>query len=188
MGRFQSMPRGPTVNGLAVRGLTTKTERTFTRWRRGESGDPLPVTPSAASIRTLSVQADPIEGPASPLAHSRTRCWTGEQGGRGRPFQKRGRETTMPDASRCTTLAMARAEQGLSVRQLAARAAVTPETVTRIERGITRTPRPHVVRRLSAALGIAPEQIGEFRASLRPVIARSALNLRPRRQPLLGRG
>ncbi len=55
-----------------------------------------------------------------------------------------------------------RACRRLSVRDLAARAGVGPSTVYRIEHGKT-TPRPHVVRRLSAALRVPPGEVAEFR-------------------------
>jgi CheY-like chemotaxis protein len=55
-----------------------------------------------------------------------------------------------------------RQEQGFSIEALAARAGVGASTLIRIEHGTTR-PRPSVVRRISAALGVAPVRIDEFR-------------------------
>ena len=60
------------------------------------------------------------------------------------------------------TLKEVRARRRLSVRGLAVRAGVGPSTVYRIEHGKT-TPRPHVVRRLSAALRVPPGEVAEFR-------------------------
>jgi transcriptional regulator with XRE-family HTH domain len=60
------------------------------------------------------------------------------------------------------TLKEARAARGLSQRALATRAAVGVSTVLRIEHGGSR-PRPHIARRLSAALGLPPEQVEELR-------------------------
>jgi transcriptional regulator with XRE-family HTH domain len=57
----------------------------------------------------------------------------------------------------------ARAARGLSQDALAELAAVGESTVGRIERGTTR-PRPHVARRLAAALGLRPNDIEELRA------------------------
>ena len=59
------------------------------------------------------------------------------------------------------TLKQARSRRMLTVRQLAERSGVSAETIFRIERGST-TPRPHVVHRLSDALGLRPEEIDEF--------------------------
>jgi transcriptional regulator with XRE-family HTH domain len=56
----------------------------------------------------------------------------------------------------------ARAARGLSQRALADRAGVGESTVLRIERGKT-SPMPHVARRLSAALGVEPGEVAEFR-------------------------
>ena len=60
------------------------------------------------------------------------------------------------------TLKDARVARRLSIRDVAARAGVGPSTVYRIEHGKT-TPRPHIVRRLSAALQLPPHEIAEFR-------------------------
>ena len=59
----------------------------------------------------------------------------------------------------------ARAARALSRRALARRAGVGESTVYRIEAGKTR-PRPHVVRRLSAALRVRPAEVAEFRPVL----------------------
>jgi DNA-binding Xre family transcriptional regulator len=56
----------------------------------------------------------------------------------------------------------ARLDRGLTVAALAARAGVSEATIYRLARGATE-PRPHVVRRLSAALGRGPGEIVEFR-------------------------
>ena len=60
------------------------------------------------------------------------------------------------------TLKDARVARRLSVRGMAARAGIGPSTIYRIEHGKT-TPRPHIVRRLSAALQLPPHEIAEFR-------------------------
>jgi transcriptional regulator with XRE-family HTH domain len=57
----------------------------------------------------------------------------------------------------------ARAARGLSQRALADRAGVGESTVHRIEHGKSR-PQPHVARRLSAALGLEPGDVAEFRS------------------------
>ncbi len=59
------------------------------------------------------------------------------------------------------TLKDARVARRLSVRGMAARAGIGPSTIYRIEHGKT-TPRPHIVRRLSAALQLPPHEIAEF--------------------------
>ena len=60
------------------------------------------------------------------------------------------------------TLWEARRDRGFTVAALAARAGVSEATIYRIARGAT-TPRPHIVRRLAAALGTTPGEIAEFR-------------------------
>jgi len=59
----------------------------------------------------------------------------------------------------------ARATRGLSRPELASRAGVSVSTIARIERGTT-LPRPHVARRLAAALGVPADAIAELRAAL----------------------
>ena len=54
-----------------------------------------------------------------------------------------------------------RAEQVLSVRELARLADVAPTTVYLIEAGKT-TPQPAVMRRIAAALGVEARQVAEF--------------------------
>ena len=54
-----------------------------------------------------------------------------------------------------------RRRRGWSYSELAERAAVSPATVYRIERGTTR-PRPGVARRLAAALGTEPRLVAEL--------------------------
>ncbi len=56
----------------------------------------------------------------------------------------------------------ARLDRGLTVAELAARAGVSEATIYRLARGATE-PRPHVVRRLSVALGRGPGEIVELR-------------------------
>jgi transcriptional regulator with XRE-family HTH domain len=68
------------------------------------------------------------------------------------------------------SLREARLAAGLTMQALAARARVGASTVYRIEQGIGH-PRPHVARRLAAALGLPPEEVRE----LRPVVEAVAL-------------
>ena len=60
------------------------------------------------------------------------------------------------------TLREARTRLKLTIGDLASRAGVGESTVYRIEHGKAR-PRPHAMRRLSAALGVDTRQIAEFR-------------------------
>ena len=62
-------------------------------------------------------------------------------------------------------LAEARAARGLSQLTLAARAGVSQATVHRLERRKCR-PRPHVARRLAAALGLDPRAVDELRPAV----------------------
>ena len=59
----------------------------------------------------------------------------------------------------------ARATRGLSRPGLASRAGVSVSTIARVERGTT-LPRPHVARRLAAALGVPADAVAELRAAL----------------------
>ena len=54
-----------------------------------------------------------------------------------------------------------RMEQALGCKELAQRAGVSPQTIRRIERGQSRS-RPHVFRKIAAALGVAPLHIAEY--------------------------
>jgi len=54
-----------------------------------------------------------------------------------------------------------RLARGISREELARLAAVSPATVSRVERGTTR-PRPHVAHRLAAALGTEPGLVAEL--------------------------
>ena len=53
----------------------------------------------------------------------------------------------------------------MTTRSLAEAAGVSPVTVVQIGGG-QRSPRPGTIRALSAALGVAPEQVSEFRATM----------------------
>ena len=53
----------------------------------------------------------------------------------------------------------------MTMRSLAAAAGVSPMTVFQIGAG-QRTPRPSTIKAMSAALGVAPEQVREFRAAM----------------------
>lgn len=64
------------------------------------------------------------------------------------------------------SLRAVRAEQLLSIRELARLANVAPSTIYLIEFERT-TPRLSVVRRISEALGVDPLTITEFRRSIR---------------------
>jgi transcriptional regulator with XRE-family HTH domain len=59
-----------------------------------------------------------------------------------------------------------RAARLVALRELAELAGVAPSTIYLIEAGRT-TPRFSVIRRLSAALGVGPEGITEFRRAIR---------------------
>ena len=58
-----------------------------------------------------------------------------------------------------------RAERVLSIRDLALQAGVAASTIYLTESGRT-TPRPAVVRRLAAVLGVEPRAVKEFRRSI----------------------
>ena len=66
------------------------------------------------------------------------------------------------------TLKQARAEKLLTVRGLAERAGVTPQTVHLAETGRSR-PTFRVIRAISAALEVDPRQIEEFAAAIEGV-------------------
>jgi transcriptional regulator with XRE-family HTH domain len=59
-----------------------------------------------------------------------------------------------------------RAERLLTTRELADLAGVAPSTIYMIEAGRS-TPRPSVIRRLSEALEVDPQEITEFRRAIR---------------------
>ena len=61
---------------------------------------------------------------------------------------------------------------GMSQRALARQAGLSPQAVSRIERGETQTPRWETIRRLATALGIAPERLIQW--SWRPLAADAA--------------
>ena len=63
------------------------------------------------------------------------------------------------------TLKEARAARLLTVRQLAERAGVAFSTVHLAETGKA-TPRFDVIQKVSAALGVAPQEIAEFAAAI----------------------
>ena len=63
------------------------------------------------------------------------------------------------------TLRQARAARMLTVRGLAERAGCSPHTVHQVELGL-RLPRFDTVKRLSAALGVEPTEIAEFRRAM----------------------
>jgi transcriptional regulator with XRE-family HTH domain len=58
-----------------------------------------------------------------------------------------------------------RAERLLTIRELAKLGSVAPSTIYLIESGRT-IPRPVIVRRLAAALGVDPKEIDEFRRTI----------------------
>ena len=70
-------------------------------------------------------------------------------------------------------LSEVRVARGLSQSALAARAGVSVATIGRLERRAT-LPRPHVARRLGAALGLDPRQVAELRAGVRDLAPRRA--------------
>jgi transcriptional regulator with XRE-family HTH domain len=59
-----------------------------------------------------------------------------------------------------------RADRLLSIRELAQLSEVAPSTIFLIEAGRS-TPRFSVIRRLSVALGVAPQAVTEFRRAIR---------------------
>lgn len=63
-------------------------------------------------------------------------------------------------------LKTARVLKGLSIAQLAERAAVAQRTILLLEHGGTDTPRPNTVRKLAEALEVDPREVDEFRAAL----------------------
>jgi len=58
-----------------------------------------------------------------------------------------------------------RVAAGLTQEELAASARLSPRSVSDLERGISRSPRPETVRRLAAALGLGERELAEFRAA-----------------------
>lgn len=58
---------------------------------------------------------------------------------------------------------------GLSQRALARLAGLSPQAVSRLERGVTQTPRWDTIRRLSKALGLLPERLVQW--TWRPLAA-----------------
>ena len=63
------------------------------------------------------------------------------------------------------SLRAVRADRLLSLRELAYLAGVAASTIYLIEAGRT-TPRPAMIRRLSAALGVEPWAVAEFRRAI----------------------
>ncbi len=66
---------------------------------------------------------------------------------------------------RVRTLEQLRRERLLTIRALAAEAGVSTRTVVQVEHG-KRTPQPGTIKRLSAALGVEPARVREFRAAM----------------------
>ena len=69
------------------------------------------------------------------------------------------------DGGPIRTLKQARAAKMLTVRDLAALAGCAPNTVHQVEVGLRR-PRFGTIKRLSAALGVEPAEVAEFRRAL----------------------
>ena len=63
------------------------------------------------------------------------------------------------------TLGQLRRERLLTIRALAELAGCSTRTVLRLEHGL-QTPYPGTIKRLSAALGVEPAQVREFRAAM----------------------
>ena len=59
-----------------------------------------------------------------------------------------------------------RRRRGLSQSRLAARADVSPRTIYNIEKGVTTTPQGKVMLAIAQVLGVAPEEVDEFRPAL----------------------
>ena len=68
------------------------------------------------------------------------------------------------------TLREVRLRQLLSQRELAKRAGVVQRTIVEAEAG-RQVPRPATMRKLSEALGVAPEEVDEFRAAIEDAVA-----------------
>lgn len=71
------------------------------------------------------------------------------------------------------TLEQLRRERLLTIRGLALAASCSPRTVLQVEHG-QRTPHPGTIKRLSAALGVEPAQVREFRAAMKLPLAEEA--------------
>ena len=69
-----------------------------------------------------------------------------------------------------TTLREARLQSLLSMRQLARKAGISPTTIYLLENG-QRSPQLLTIYKLSRALGVAPEEIAEFRNAMNPQAA-----------------
>ena len=65
------------------------------------------------------------------------------------------------------TLGQLRRERLLTIKALAEAAGCSTRTVLQVEHG-ERTPQPGTIRRLSAALGVEPARVREFRAAMGP--------------------
>lgn len=63
------------------------------------------------------------------------------------------------------TLEQLRRERLLTIRDLAAAAGASTRTVVGIEHG-RQTPHPGTIKRISAALGVEPKQVREFRLAM----------------------
>ncbi|MDP9363444.1 MAG: helix-turn-helix domain-containing protein [Chloroflexota bacterium] len=63
------------------------------------------------------------------------------------------------------TLREVRVRRLLSMRQLAKQAGLAPTTVYLVEAG-RRLPQPGTIGKLAAVLGVAPEEVDEFRAAM----------------------
>ena len=72
---------------------------------------------------------------------------------------------TVTDAGAVRTLKQARSAKMLTVRDLATLAGCAPNTVHQVEVGLRR-PRFDTIKRLSAALGVEPAEVAEFRRAL----------------------
>ena len=71
----------------------------------------------------------------------------------------------MPDDASTRPLRELRAERLLSIRELARLADVAPSTIYLTEAGRT-VPRPSVMRRIAAALGVDAHEVAEFRRAI----------------------
>jgi len=74
------------------------------------------------------------------------------------------------------------ATRGLTLDQLAARAGVLPATVARIDAGTVRA-NPGLLRRLAAALGLAPEALRDELSAARRRLGRTPRGGRPTPSP-----
>lgn len=65
---------------------------------------------------------------------------------------------TLPYVVKLTRLRLVRERQALSQKELAAKAGVSPVTISRVENGVD-DPQPSTIRKLAKALGVKPADL-----------------------------